>query len=508
VETSDVLILFVRFLLARLHVESLASAAALSVKHVRTKLQRLPTTLTATYDDAMLRIQNQEPDRERLAFKTLAWVSYAFRSLSLRELQHALAIEPGDTELDEELMIDGQSITALCAGLVVVDQGTNQVTLVHCSTKHYFAEIRHVRFPYFHASITLSCATYLTLKALVNASIWDMVQKFPLACYAAQYMGDHARQNPEDALEPSILETICQLLSHPDKRKPLLALLDGLDLIRSGFYSSSMPASRIRSMSGTYESMEGEIGSLFETNLSIAEKLSLADLENPFVDSGDVSVKDRSSSVSTMTKVDTESSTQSGAIEFEHSVLEIDSWETKIRASRIPEVTALHLAASMGLAKVASMLLKQTPNFDAVDETGKTALAVAIERGFEKAVEFLVNSGACVDLRLHHGQAVLLLVTERNWNDVGEIIVQRAHSTIGEENSPIVQDQLRFLIGVYNNSGKEVQLLVDDCKLDLKDRDLSIGQMALFLAVERERLEMVQFERQYRTNFVTSGNAS
>ncbi len=57
----------------------------------------------------------------------------------------------------------------------------------------------------------------------------------------------------------------------------------------------------------------------------------------------------------------------------------------------------------MGLAKVASMLLKQTPNIDAVDETGKTTLAVAIERGFEKAVQFLVNSGACVDLRLHHG---------------------------------------------------------------------------------------------------------
>ena len=83
--------------------------------------------------------------------------------------------------------------------------------------------------------------------------------------------------------------------------------------------------------------------------------------------------------------------------------MEIDSWETKIRASRIPEATALHLAASMGLAKVASMLLKQTPNIDAVDETGKTTLSVAIERGFEKAVQFLVNSGACVDLRLHHG---------------------------------------------------------------------------------------------------------
>ncbi len=61
-------------------------------------------------------------------------------------------------------------------------------------------------------------------------------------------------------------------------------------------------------MSGTYESMEGEIGSLFETTLSTAEKLLPAELEIPFGDAENVSAKDRSSSISTMTKVDTESS--------------------------------------------------------------------------------------------------------------------------------------------------------------------------------------------------------
>lgn len=51
----------------------------------------------------------------------------------------------------------------------------------------------------------------------------------------------------------------------------------------------------------------------------------------------------------------------------------------------------------MGLARVASILLKGNPNIDAIDETGKTALEVAMERGFEKAVEFLVSSGAAVN---------------------------------------------------------------------------------------------------------------
>ena len=69
-----------------------------------------------------------------------------------------------------------------------------------------------------------------------------------------------------------------------------------------------------------------------------------------------------------------------------HAVTEIEEsnavyLKTQVEASRIPEVTALHLSASMGLAKVAAMLLKGTPNIDAVDETGNMALTPAIDRG-------------------------------------------------------------------------------------------------------------------------------
>lgn len=167
-----------RFLLARLHVESLASAAALSIKHVRKKLQTLPTTLLGTYDEAMRRIEAQEPDHKEIALKTLAWVSYAFRSLSLGELQHALVVEPGHTELDEELLMDGHSITALCAGLVIVEPETNVVNLVHYTTKNYFESIRLIRFPGFHATITMICATFLALKELKDTSIWEIVRNF------------------------------------------------------------------------------------------------------------------------------------------------------------------------------------------------------------------------------------------------------------------------------------------------------------------------------------------
>ncbi len=375
-----------RFLLARLHVESLASAAALSIRHVRNRLQNLPSSLEATYGEAMQRITAQEPDRKEVALKTLAWISYAFRPLSLKELQHAVAIEPGDRELDEDLIMDGSNITAFCAGLVVVDQRTNVVNLVHYTTESYFKHIRSTYFLNFHASITMSCATYLTLDDLENVTIWNILQNYPLASYAAQYMGDHARENPEDALESSILESICHLLSHPGKRKPLLALLDSLDMIKAGFYSSGAAALDFQLHSITEQADDMHFDSLLDSINDISADASQAAFD------------DRESEI---------------------TVVEPQS-------SRIPEVTSLHIAASMGLAKVASMLIKERADIDAVDETGKTALALAMERGFEKAVGFLVNSGACVDLTHSHGQAVLLLVAERRWDAVAEIILQKA----------------------------------------------------------------------------------
>lgn len=446
-----------RFLLARLHVESLASAAGLSIRHVRNRLQTLPSTLETTYDEAMQRITAQEPDRKDVALKTLAWISYAFRSLSLKEVQHAVAIEPGDRELDEDLIMDGSNITACCAGLVILDQRTNMVHLVHYTTESYFKHVRSTYFPNFHANITTSCATYLTLDELKNATIWNILQKYPLASYAAQYMGDHARENPEDTLEPSIIESICRLLSHPGKRKPLLALLDSLDMIKAGFYNSGEAA------------LNAQLHAITEQ----AEDMSL----DPLLES----ISDMSADVSQATSGDT-----GCAITVEEAP-----------SSRVPEVTALHIAASMGLAKVASMLIKETADIDAVDETGKTALALAMERGFEKAVGFLVNSGACVDLTHSHGQAVLLLVTERRWDAVAEIILQKARDSVEEtrsetDNPDLKKCQIQLLLAAYYGDDIKIGNLIEQYDLDMHSEQSHLGVYALFLAVEREHVAIVQ----------------
>ena len=74
----------------------------------------------------------------------------------------------------------------------------------------------------------------------------------------------------------------------------------------------------------------------------------------------------------------------------------------KSQTTTILEVIALYLAALISLAKVTSMILKEIPNIDTVNEIRKTVLAITIEREFEKTVEFLINSNARVNLHKSH----------------------------------------------------------------------------------------------------------
>ena len=89
---------------------------------MRQKLGTLPNTLDDSYAAAMQRIQDQDPEYRSVAWRAVGWLAYAYRSVSVAELQHALVVEAGDCKLDEDAMMDGQTITSLCAGLLVIDQ--------------------------------------------------------------------------------------------------------------------------------------------------------------------------------------------------------------------------------------------------------------------------------------------------------------------------------------------------------------------------------------------------
>jgi hypothetical protein len=107
-----------------------ALASKSNRRAIRKALESLPSEVNATYTEAMERIMRQTEDDTRLAKRVLSWITYAYRPLSISELQHALAVSPEMTDMDPEAIEDEVILTSVCAGLVVIDEQSSVIRLV------------------------------------------------------------------------------------------------------------------------------------------------------------------------------------------------------------------------------------------------------------------------------------------------------------------------------------------------------------------------------------------
>lgn len=117
--------------------------------------------LEKAYGDAIKRIDGQLADDRSLAKSTICWISYAQRPLTTQELRHALAIKPGDKALDEDNLYDLENIISVCAGLVMIDEQSNLIRLVHYTAQEYFEHVRLEWNSGAQEQIATRCLTYL-----------------------------------------------------------------------------------------------------------------------------------------------------------------------------------------------------------------------------------------------------------------------------------------------------------------------------------------------------------
>ncbi|EPS35673.1 hypothetical protein H072_10925 [Dactylellina haptotyla CBS 200.50] len=203
------------FLLAQLHFEAIKTKTTL--KKLRAGLKALPSGEAAydcAYQDAMARIEVLDADHRCLAKQVLSWIVYSRRPLTTLELQHAIAVEIGETDLDNENFTEVSRMVSVCTGLVTVDEESNIIRLVHYTTQEYFERTRKKWFPTTEADITRICITYLSYSKFANGPLFDeeafetRLQENSLYKYAALNWGSHARYSMLGAtpLVLSILE--------------------------------------------------------------------------------------------------------------------------------------------------------------------------------------------------------------------------------------------------------------------------------------------------------------
>ena len=197
---NTVAYLWIRFLLALLHVDSLQGKG--TKKQIRSTLENLPTGSTAlskAYDEAIERIEGQLPEESALAKSVLSWITYSERQLTTKELSHALAIEVGESELDEDNIPDIEDIISVCAGLVAVDKEGNVIRFAHYTMFEYFQQTQSQWFPNAGTDITEICVTYLSFRTFdggfcaTDEEFEARLHSQPFYSYAARHWADHAR---------------------------------------------------------------------------------------------------------------------------------------------------------------------------------------------------------------------------------------------------------------------------------------------------------------------------
>ncbi|CVL02202.1 uncharacterized protein FMAN_08278 [Fusarium mangiferae] len=149
------------FLLAKLQAEQLGGM--INPKLARSKFEQFclsPGSYEEAYKGALDRIRGQSDQLAELAIRTLSWVTHMERSISIQELQIALAVEKGNMNIDPHNFTSAKLIITSCAGLIMLDN-RKYVQIAHYTAQEFLRGGGGIRLGSPHREIATSCIASL-----------------------------------------------------------------------------------------------------------------------------------------------------------------------------------------------------------------------------------------------------------------------------------------------------------------------------------------------------------
>jgi len=142
------------------------------------------------------------------------WVLYSERPLRAQELCHALGVEIGSSDLDQENVPALRTLLSSCLGLVTVEASSSTVRLVHFTLQEHLSRDPTL-FQSPHSTISEVCLTYLNFGCIRDLSPTRHLAPAttPFLEYASVYWGRHGRR----AVTESIKIVAAKLLDRFDE---------------------------------------------------------------------------------------------------------------------------------------------------------------------------------------------------------------------------------------------------------------------------------------------------
>jgi ankyrin repeat protein len=425
-----------RFLLAKLHIEFLASTHRLV--DFQTGIEHLPPTPDEVYTISLERIRGQRDEFKRsLAISALTWLVFAERALTITELKHALDLKVYDENLSDERF--ATLLTSACAGIVVVDGSANTVRLAHYTAEEYLRKNKSTIFQDPQSKMAETCLIYLSLNEFgqvprLQSKVEDRCTKYPFLRYAADHWGNHV----SFGVRGPVYMLAWKFLSNGQKLKSAIQVMTNFCFRHE------------IDVSGLHVAAYFGLSELVERAIKLRKCFSM----NARTQRGETAL-------------------HWAVIYRQRQFLELlISQGADLNVTDTDRKTALHKAIINGDVLSVEVLLSLPRRVDLKleDSQGYTPLRWAAAYGQMRVVEMLLESGADINAQDKDGWTALRWAAQRGHKRIVELLVQNRASL--ETSSISDQDQKWTLLRWAAREGREpfIQLLIER-QVDLNETD-------------------------------------
>lgn len=432
------------FLLARLYIESLTRL--ITLRKVKAALTTLPEGLDNMYDDVLERIQGQDTELASLAIQVLGWIYHVKRPLRLLELQHALAVEPEDTFLDEDGLPEKTLLLSVCGGLLSV-QEDDTVMFIHYTTQEYFDRRATSLFEDVRISIVQTCLSYLSFEALVQGACTsdeefeERLSQYPFLEYASSYWGIHAHSQEASsqvlksqtvsflkmpgAISSSVqVKTVCSQeheIKYPRYSQDFPKHTPGL-VLASSFGLSNIIAAMIQQDALIEEEDSRGVRAIHQAIWDHQDSVTKLLLDQGADCNAPINSQDSGSHSATAMQG---SPLHLAAIKGNAScVKQLINKKAEVNVRLRSGWTPLHMAAANGHTSVVKILMIHGAEVNAIDGNGATATYRAAEHGQEAAIQCLLEHQADINIKTMSDQTPLLRAAENGYESTVALLLQ------------------------------------------------------------------------------------
>ncbi|KAH6879578.1 hypothetical protein BKA70DRAFT_1576192 [Coprinopsis sp. MPI-PUGE-AT-0042] len=180
-----------------------------NVREVKKTLATFPSNIEDQYRKTWQRILDLAPAKSLLARNALTWVVHATRSLTIEELLEVVATCPDTHRFEQDCLVQEATLIGLCHGLVIVEEKTRLVRLVHYTAKDTLEHLIIENSPQPHALLSAVCLARLTDSGFLRTELnykyelKGVLEAEPFLSYAYDSWSTHAQQSLADPLTTS-----------------------------------------------------------------------------------------------------------------------------------------------------------------------------------------------------------------------------------------------------------------------------------------------------------------